>query len=55
MHIQQLLGHASATTTQIYMRVSCQDMRRTLEKYHPRERRHGLLNQVQDQLLEVAS
>jgi len=54
-HIQQLLGHSSATTTQIYARVNSRDMQKTLEKYHPRERRLGLLKKVHTQLLEMAS
>lgn len=38
-HLQELLGHASATTTQRYTRVELSDLRRVLRRCHPRERR----------------
>lgn len=37
-HLQELLGHASATTTQRYTRVELSDLRRVLRRCHPRER-----------------
>ncbi|RUM41121.1 MAG: hypothetical protein DSY80_09310 [Desulfocapsa sp.] len=37
-HIQELLGHESLETTQIYTHVTLTDLRRVLAKYHPRER-----------------
>jgi integrase/recombinase XerD len=37
-HIQELLGHASVETTQIYTRVSVKHLRETLARCHPRER-----------------
>ena len=37
-YIQQLLGHSSLTTTQVYTRVENTDLRRMLDECHPRER-----------------
>jgi len=37
-YIQQLLGHASLATTQIYTRVEISDLKRAHRKYHPREK-----------------
>lgn len=36
-HIQELLGHESLESTQIYTHVSVTDLREVLLKYHPRE------------------
>lgn len=36
--LQVLLGHESLKTTQAYTRVELSDLRKTLSKYHPRER-----------------
>ncbi len=36
-HIQELLGHESLNTTQIYTQVAVADLRKVLKKYHPRE------------------
>lgn len=40
--IQQMLGHNSITTTQIYTRVSPMDLKAAHKKYHPSNRRGGL-------------
>ena len=37
-HLQVLLGHTEVTTTQIYTRVELSDLRKVLQRYHPRER-----------------
>jgi integrase/recombinase XerD len=37
-HVQKLLGHASLRTTAIYTHVAPEDLRRAVEKAHPRER-----------------
>ena len=37
-HIQELLGHASIESTQIYTRVDISDLKRAHKRYHPRER-----------------
>jgi integrase/recombinase XerD len=38
-HIQELLGHKSLDTTQIYARVSIGELKRLYRKFHPKERR----------------
>lgn len=38
-HLQELLGHASADSTQRYTRVEVSDLRRVLRRCHPREQR----------------
>lgn len=37
-YIQQMLGHASLESTQIYTRLLPVDLKETLKKYHPREK-----------------
>jgi len=37
-HVQKLLGHAQLKTTAIYTHVAPEDLRRAVEKAHPRER-----------------
>jgi len=37
-HVQELLGHASLSTTAIYTRVAAADLRGVIRKSHPRER-----------------
>jgi integrase/recombinase XerD len=37
-HVQKLLGHSQVQTTAIYTRVVPQDLKKTLERAHPRER-----------------
>ncbi|MBD3784342.1 MAG: tyrosine-type recombinase/integrase, partial [Micrococcales bacterium] len=36
--VQELLGHASVTTTQIYTRVTVQQLREVYAQSHPRAR-----------------
>ncbi len=38
-HLQEMLGHASAGTTQVYTRVEVSDLRRVHQRCHPREQR----------------
>jgi integrase/recombinase XerD len=40
-HIQELLGHASLLSTQVYTAVSIVDLKEAHRKYHPREREKG--------------
>jgi integrase/recombinase XerD len=40
-HIQELLGHESLETTQIYTRVTINDLREMHQKFHPREKDQG--------------
>lgn len=40
-HIQELLGHASLTTTQVYTSVTIAELKEAHKKYHPRERERG--------------
>lgn len=42
-HIQELLGHACLTTTQVYTSVTIADLKEAHQKYHPRERERGTL------------
>ena len=37
-HIQELLGHASLATTQLYVKLEVSNLRRVLTRCHPRER-----------------
>lgn len=37
--VQELLGHVSITTTEIYTHLNDQDIRNTIMKYHPRNRK----------------
>jgi len=39
VYVQRLLGHKSLTTTQIYTRVSVPDLKKTMQRAHPRIRR----------------
>jgi integrase/recombinase XerD len=45
-HIQRLLGHASLSSTQIYLAVDVSDLARMLEKSHPRERDATIADEV---------
>lgn len=38
VHVQRMLGHASLTSTQIYLRVTVNDVRRTHARTHPGDR-----------------
>lgn len=40
-YIQELLGHQSLQTTQIYTRVTIKDLKRIHSKFHPREKAGG--------------
>jgi integrase/recombinase XerD len=42
-HIQELLGHESLETTQIYTAVTVTDLKEAHKKYHPRERERGIV------------
>jgi integrase/recombinase XerD len=35
--IQQMLGHESITTTEVYVHVDRSDLKRVLSRYHPRK------------------
>jgi len=37
--VQEMLGHASITTTEIYVHMSSDYLRKNLEEHHPRFRR----------------
>lgn len=37
-HLQEMLGHASLATTQVYTRITINDLREAHKKFHPRER-----------------
>jgi len=37
-HIQELLGHKSLETTSLYTRVAIEDLKKVLQRCHPRER-----------------
>ncbi len=37
-YVQEFLGHASLSSTQIYTRVAIRDLKRVLRKHHPREK-----------------
>jgi len=37
-HIQILLGHASLSSTQVYLGVEASDLHRMIDEHHPRER-----------------
>lgn len=41
-HVQEMLGHASVQTTQIYTAVSAADLKEAHQKYHPRDRERGM-------------
>jgi site-specific recombinase XerD len=40
-HIQVILGHESLASTQIYTRVDKDDLKRSVDQFHPRQWRHG--------------
>lgn len=40
-HLQELLGHASIETTQVYTRLTVSDLKEAHSRYHPREQDRG--------------
>jgi len=40
-HPQEMLGHASIETTQVYTRVTITDLKAVHRRFHPREQHHG--------------
>lgn len=45
-HIQELLGHASLETTQIYTRITINDLKAIHRSYHPREQQDRAATQA---------
>lgn len=41
-HIQELLGHASLETTQVYTRITINDLKAIHRRYHPREQQEAV-------------
>lgn len=39
-YIQELLGHASLKTTQVYTKVTIKDLKKVHSRCHPREKEH---------------
>jgi integrase/recombinase XerC len=39
--VQELLGHANISTTQVYTRLDWQHLAKAYDAYHPRARRKG--------------
>jgi len=37
-HIQELLGHVPLETTQVYTRITINDLKKIYRQYHPREK-----------------
>jgi integrase/recombinase XerD len=37
-HLQEMLGHASIETTQVYTRLTITDLKAAHRRFHPRER-----------------
>ena len=40
MHVKDILGHEDVSTTQVYARLTINDLKKAHEKYHPREREY---------------
>ncbi|MEA2087748.1 MAG: tyrosine-type recombinase/integrase [Candidatus Caldatribacteriota bacterium] len=40
MHVKDILGHENVSTTQIYARLTINDLKKAHKKYHPREREY---------------
>lgn len=40
-HIQEILGHKALTSTEVYTKVDKEDLRKVMEKYHPRQMRRS--------------
>jgi Phage integrase family len=47
-HLQEMLGHASIETTQIYTRVTITDLKAVHRRFHPREQHPDGENDTKD-------
>ena len=46
--VQQLLGHASITTTEIYTHLNTEDLRKSILEFHPRNKEEFKESKIQD-------
>jgi integrase/recombinase XerD len=49
--VQELLGHSSLATTQIYTHIEKRELQKTVNKYHPLERE--TLGPIRDECAEL--